>query len=109
MTRMAEEVYFLFGEAGPERVSREEFADSVWPYRERSPAWYAARMAHRIGCLSPGPWADKPDLFAWLKELVEILSKPQLVEQYRRELLTAEELAADRREAGSLHFKLYRH
>jgi hypothetical protein len=102
MTQMAEEFHFIFCKAGPERVSREEFADSMWPHRERSPAWYAARMAHNIGCLSPESWADKPALYAWLKELVEILSKPELVERYRRELLTVEELAAVRREEADI-------
>jgi hypothetical protein len=102
MTRMAEEFHFLFGEAGPRRVSRDEFAEAMWPYRERSPAWYAARMAHKIGCLNAEKWADKPDLYAWLKELVAIISKPELVEHYRRELLTVEELAAIRQEEADI-------
>jgi hypothetical protein len=97
-----EERYHLFGESGPVRVSRDEFAESMWPYRTKSPAWYAARMAHNIGCLNPDTWADKPELYRWLKELVAILLQPELVERYRRELLTPEEMAAVRQEEADI-------
>ena len=99
---MAEEFHFLFSDDGPKRVSRDEFAESIWPYHERSPAWYAARMAHNIGCLNPDRWADKPELHRWLKELVTILMEPDLVEEYRQELLTPEELAAVKREQADI-------
>jgi hypothetical protein len=90
---MKEEHYVVFGEEGPVEVSRDDFAETMWPYRTRSPAWYAARMAHNIG-LSPDRWADRPELHRWLLELVAILQDPNLVERYRRELLTAEEQLA---------------
>jgi hypothetical protein len=98
---MAEEHHFVFGEAGPVEVSRDEFSE-MWPYRTRSPAWYAARMAHNIGCLSPDRWADKPELHRWLVKLVAILRDPGLVEQYRRELLNPEELRAVRAEEADI-------
>ncbi len=98
---MAEEFHFVFGPEGPVRVSRDEFGER-WPYRTRSPAWYAARQAHNIGCLDPEPWADRPELYAWLKELVAILMRPDLVQQFRRELLTPEELEAVRREEADI-------
>src|SRR5690242_18845807 len=100
-TLMAEEHHFVFGEEGPVEVSRDEFAES-WPYRTRSPAWYAARMAHNIGCLNPDQWADKPDLHRWLTELVAILRDPAQVERYRRELLTPEEREAIRAEEADI-------
>jgi hypothetical protein len=93
-----DEHHFLFGADGPVEVGRDDFAEAVWPYRTRSSAWYAARMAHNIGCLSPDRWADKPELYRWLVELVAILRDPALVERYRRELLTAEEQEAVRAE-----------
>jgi hypothetical protein len=99
---MAEEFHFVFGEAGPERVSRDVFVESMWPYQDTSPEWYAARMAHNILCLNPERWADKPELYAWLKKLLDILLKPELVEHYRRELLTPEELASVRREEADI-------
>src|SRR3954447_22594814 len=71
--RMGEEHHFVFGDEGPVEVSRDEFAETLWPYRTRSPAWFAARMAHNIGCLSPDRWADRPELHRWLQELVAIL------------------------------------
>lgn len=89
---MPEEFHFVFGPDGPVQVSRDEAAER-WPYRTRTPAWYAARMAHNIGCLSPDPWADNPELHRWLCELLAILRDPPLVERYRRELLTPGELA----------------
>jgi hypothetical protein len=99
---MANEHYVVFGEEGPVEVSRDEFADTMWPYRTRSPAWYAARMAHNIGCLSPERWADKPELHRWLVELDAILRDPERVEQYRRELLTPEEREAVRAEEADI-------
>jgi hypothetical protein len=54
---MAEEFHIVFGTDGPVRVGRDEFAEQ-WPYRTKSPAWYAARQAHNIGCLDPERWSD---------------------------------------------------
>lgn len=99
---MKDEYHFVFGAEGPVEVSREEFAETMWPYRTKSPAWYAARMAHNIGCLSPDRWADRPELHRWLQELLVILRDPDLVEQYRRELLTAEEQEAVRAEQADI-------
>jgi hypothetical protein len=99
---MAEEFHVVFGKGGPVQVTRDEFAEAMWPYRARTPAWYAARMAHNIGCLDPEPWADKPELHRWLLELLSILRDPGLVERYRRELLTPEELAAVRAEQADI-------
>jgi hypothetical protein len=98
---MPGEHYFVFGEDGPVEVSRDELAER-WPYRSKSPAWYAARMAHNIGCLDPDRWADRPELHHWLAELVAILRDPGLVERYRDELLTPEELAAVRAEEADI-------
>ncbi|OAI52554.1 hypothetical protein AYO44_16575 [Planctomycetaceae bacterium SCGC AG-212-F19] len=98
---MAEEFHFVFGTDGPVRVGRDAFAEH-WPYCTRSPAWYAARHAHNIGCLNPERWSDKPELYAWLKELVSILVDPELVVRYRQELLTHEELEAVRREQADI-------
>lgn len=98
---MAEEFHFVFGAEGPVRVGRDEFAER-WPYRTQSPARYAARQAHNIGCLNPEPWQDKPELYAWLKDLVSILLQPELVERYRQELLTPDELEAVRREQADI-------
>ena len=80
---MADEFHFVFGPGGPVQVSRDEFAET-WPYRTKSPAWYAARMAHNIGCLSPDRWSDKPELHRWLLELETILRNPKLVEGLMR-------------------------
>jgi len=99
---MAEGFHFVFGVDGPKCVSRDEFAESMWPFREKSPAWYAARMAHNIGCLDPESWADKPELHRWLKELVAILMQPDLVEHFRQTVLTPEELAAVKREQADI-------
>jgi hypothetical protein len=98
---MAEDFHFVFGPKGPIRVGRDEYAER-WPYRTKAPTWYAARQAHNIGCLDPESWSDKPELYAWLKELVSILWQPDLVERYRRELLTPEELASVRREQADI-------
>jgi hypothetical protein len=93
---MAEEFHFIVGAEGPVRVGRDEFAER-WPYRTQSPARYAAREGHNIACLNADAWQDKPELHAWLQELVSILMQPELLERYRQELLTPEELAAVRR------------
>jgi hypothetical protein len=59
-------------------------------------------MAHNIGCLNPARWADKPELYRWLQELVSILRDPSLVEQYRRELLSPEDMAAVHQEEADI-------
>ena len=64
-----------------------------------SPEEYAARHAHQWGCFSlhQYQYAD-PLLGAWVRRLGEILSSEEEVERCRRRFLTAEELAAVRRE-----------
>ena len=68
----------------------------------QSPAWFAARESHNILCLNPESWADRPELYAWLHELVAIIEQPGLVERYRQELLTPEELAVVRQQEAEL-------
>ena len=63
---------------------------------------YATRQAHNILCLNVESWSDKPELYAWLKELVSIIEQPELLERYRQELLTSEELATVRREQADI-------
>jgi hypothetical protein len=99
---MAEDFFYVTGANGPMRLSREQFAESLWPYRTQAPAWYAARMAHNIGLLSPERWADMPELYHWLQELQAILLDPQRVEMYRQSLLTPEEREAVRAEQAEI-------
>jgi hypothetical protein len=73
-----------------------------WPYRTKSPAWYAARYAQKMMCLNIEIWADEPQLYSWLRELRSILLQPSLVERYRQELLSPEELAAVRKEQADI-------
>jgi hypothetical protein len=98
---MAEEFHFIVGNDGPVRVTRDEAAEQ-WPYRTKSAAWYAARQGHNVLCLDPEQWADKPELYAWLKEFVAIVEQPELLERYRQELLSPQELAAVRREEADI-------
>jgi hypothetical protein len=39
---MSEQFYYAFGHTGPVRLSEDESAE-CFPYRTKSPAWFAAR------------------------------------------------------------------
>ena len=60
-----------------------------------SPAEYAARWAHTIGCSSFDQYRyPDPALGAWIDELHRLLCSPEELDRRRREFLTAEEYAA---------------
>ncbi|HEY7313934.1 MAG TPA: hypothetical protein VH643_31580 [Gemmataceae bacterium] len=68
---------------------------------QMSPEEYAARHAHLWGCFSLHQYhyAD-PVLGAWVRRLGELLFSEEEIERCRHRFLTAEELAAVRRESA---------
>lgn len=66
---------------------------------QMSPEEYAARHAHQWGCFSLHQYRyTDPALGAWISRLGEILFSKADLEHCRRRFLTAEELAAVKKE-----------
>jgi hypothetical protein len=85
--------------APPERV---ESARRVFPYREQTPAYYAAHHAHQIGSSSFDDYRY-PDaaLGRWIDELHRLLRSSRELDECRRKYLTPEQYEAVARELAS--------
>jgi hypothetical protein len=69
----------------------------IFPYRDMTPAAYAARWAHTWGCSDFDSYRyPDPALSAWIDELHRLLRSDEL-DQCRRAHLTPEEYAAIQR------------
>jgi hypothetical protein len=59
------------------------------------PEEWAARFSHTVGCSSFDLYQYRnPKLHAWIHRLHQILSKPELIKEYRNQFLTLEDIQA---------------